>query len=91
MKHHAKIKIIHPAEPTFRSVWVIEKLWTDWMENDVHAAQGYKLEGYCASEAAADALIAEAGVYQGECWAVAPSTPVRRKVKLKLLAPKRAP
>lgn len=69
------------------SIWVIEKLWTDWMENEAHAAYGYKTEGYCVSEVTADALIAEAGIFQGECWALSGQWPMRRKVKLDLLKP----
>ena len=80
-------KVKWPVLPDCQSIWVIEKLWTDCMENEARAAHGYKAEGYCVSEVTADALVAEAGIFQGECWALSGQWPMRRKVKLDLLKP----
>ncbi len=67
---------------TYQGIWLIEKLWTDSLENDYYAAQGYEPEGYVLYEEEADALIKSAGTFTGNCWAVSETTPVRRKRKI---------
>lgn len=65
-----------------KPVWLISRLWTDNIENEVSKACGYMPEGYCLTESVADELVAETGGFEGRCWAVSRGTPVRRKERL---------
>lgn len=69
------------------AVWLIQRLWTDNLENEASAASGYRPEGFAEREEDADRLVTEAGYYTGNCWAVPESTPMRRKLKLPRLTP----
>lgn len=55
------------------AIWIIERLWTDQMENDYNLALGYKPVGYVETEDKANAMIAAAGTreYKGTCWPLA--------------------
>ncbi len=68
-------------------VWLIEKLWQDSWENEQSAASGYSPEGYCESEAEADALVAQGGMCAANGWPLTRDTPLRRKVRLERLSP----
>lgn len=67
-------------------VWLIEKLWQDSWENHSSAASGYSPEGYCESEADADALVDAGGICAANGWPLMCDTPLRRKVQLKRLS-----
>ena len=69
------------------ALWLIEILWTDSLENEIDSARGYGPEGYALTESDADALIAQAGLYTGNCWAISEPTPLRRKKRIELLSP----
>lgn len=56
-------------------IWVIEKLWTDNLENDVDSARGYEMVGFVETEEQAKSIIDNGGMYTGICWAVSPNTP----------------
>ncbi len=52
-------------------VFVIERLWTDWMENNPHAAVGYAPVGFVDTEDEAKALVVAAGnADPARCWAI---------------------
>ena len=72
------------------ALWLIEILWTDSLENEIDSARGYGPEGYALTESDADALIAQAGLYTGNCWAISEPTPLRRKKRIELLSPNTA-
>lgn len=69
------------------NVWLIEKLWQASLENELSAATGYSPEGYCCSEAEAEALVAEAGICPANGWPLLRDTALRRKVRLGKLTP----
>ena len=75
-----------PASPG-SAIWLIEKLWQDSMENESSAARGYSPEGYCATEAEADALIAEAGICKANGWPITRDMPFRRKERVERISP----
>lgn len=66
-------------------IWLIEKLWTDSLENEVSAVAGYAPAGFVLTEAEADTLIREAGNFTGKCWALNHPTPILRKRKIERL------
>jgi hypothetical protein len=43
-------------------VFLIQKMWTDWMENHMSEAFGYKTVGYVTDEEEAKKIVADAGV-----------------------------
>lgn len=69
-------------EGAVAEIYLIERLWTDPLENDAGAAFGYSPEGFATSSAEAELLVAEAGVYSGSCWALHGTTPQVRRMKL---------
>lgn len=53
-----------------KQVFLIEQLWTDYLENSVERALGYTPIGIARSEEIAKKLIADAGVVEQQCWAM---------------------
>ena len=51
-------------------IFLIEKLWTDPMENELSAAAGYSVEGYVKTENEARCIVKEGGEYKYSCWAI---------------------
>lgn len=65
--------------------YLIERLWTDMMENQPSAAIGYRPIGVVMGKAVADVLVAEAGFEHGDGW------PIRRGEQMPKLRAKQLP
>jgi hypothetical protein len=69
-----------------KTAFLIEELWTDFMENESSAASGFRPIAISLTREAADACVAEGGVHPGSRWPVIQAgTPKRRVKELKLL------
>lgn len=49
-------------------IYIIEKLWTDTLENDYSRAQGYEPVGYVTQLDDARRIVHDAGVVTGDGW-----------------------
>ena len=60
-------------------VYLIEKIWTDSLENEISAAVGYEPFGFMVNEEAAKNFCAKGRLYkQKDCWAIRDSLPEYR-------------
>ena len=53
------------------SLWLIEKMWIDDMENRIENALGYNIVGYVMTKEEADKEITFAGTITGDGWPIA--------------------
>ena len=68
------------------TIYVIEELWTDPMENDFNAALGYKAIGYVVGIDRANQLVQEAGFNDHRGWPIlGRKIPKRKMIKLEEL------
>lgn len=51
-------------------IYLIEKFWTDSLENHPSYASGYSVVGYVTDENKAKQLVSEAGTYAGTGWPI---------------------
>lgn len=58
-----------------KQVFLIEELWTDYLENSPSDALGYKPIGVALSESEATRLVSEAGMVAKNCWAMSGPMP----------------
>jgi hypothetical protein len=70
------------------TIFVIEELWTDEMENETARAIGYSAVGFVEDEQLARKLVADAGVAPKKTmWAMFEDMPRKRYKPLTLLKP----
>lgn len=69
------------------TLWVIEELWLDSLENQSSAAHGYMTIGVVMNKSDADAIVASAGQVTGNGWPipVGKSLPQRRAFEVPIL------
>ena len=66
------------------SIWLIERIWFDNMENEVGSAVGYSPFGYLESEEKAKEFCNKGKICtQKDCWAVYGETPEYRYKEVK--------
>lgn len=63
-------------------MYIIEKLWTDSMENSISAALGYSIVGYVNTEEEAKKVVEEGGIVKKECWAMNGDMPLLKYKKI---------
>lgn len=67
-------------------IYLIEEIWTDWMENRRSDAVGYKPIGYVQTEEDALAIVASGKMCTKEdCWACGTGMPQFRYKEIKRL------
>ena len=65
-------------------VYMIEHIWFDSMENNIHAASGYSPVGWVETEKEAKKIVKGLGVCTGkECWAAMANEPKGRYTPIK--------
>jgi hypothetical protein len=70
-------------------VYLIEKIWTDSLENQPSAAVGYEPHGFVFDEEKAKKICAKGRKYTGkDCWAILEPMPEFRYKSLKQLGAK---
>lgn len=57
-------------EQTNSMIYLIEKFWTDSLENHPSYASGYSVVGYVTDENKAKQLVLQAGTYTGTGWPI---------------------
>lgn len=58
------------VEQSDSMIYLIEKFWTDSLENHPSYASGYSVVGYVTEENRAKQLVSEAGTYAGTGWPI---------------------
>ena len=53
-----------------KKVYIIERIWTASLENDVDRALGYRQEGFVEDEETAKRICEAAGMTRQKCWAM---------------------
>jgi hypothetical protein len=67
-------------------IFLIEKIWIDSMENEVHGAYGYEPYRWTSDPEEASKIINAGKVYtSADCWAIVGSMPEYKCRKLKSL------
>ena len=82
LEEYAKQASDLPRTP--RSIWLIEQIWFDSMENEIDSAVGYSLFGYVENEEKAKEFCSKGKIYtRKDCWAVGGEVPEYRYKEVK--------
>ena len=54
----------------FETIFLVEELWADSMENDLSRAIGYRPIGFVTTQKEADTLVMQRGVEMGDGWPI---------------------
>lgn len=66
----------------YSDVWLMQKLWTDPMENHPSKAMGYDNAGVVVSESEANRIIEEGGFIEDKGWPIMGKAPKYKKRRL---------
>jgi len=71
-------------------IYLIEKAWTDWLENNLSDAFGYEPVGFVSSEEEAKSIVSSGGLVP-DMWALYEPTPLYRYRALEVFKPEVKP